>query len=182
MHRPGEEAVAVPPELLGVVHGRVGVLEQVVDVLAVLRVERDADAGGDRDLVAVDGERLVAKASRILRATRAADDASVTPGSTTANSSPPRRATVSLARTQAPRRCRHGLRAARRRRGGRRRSLTALKPSRSRNSSATMVALALRLRQGLLQAVAEQDAVGQPGERVVVRQPLELRLGPLDAR
>ena len=43
--------------VLGVVHRGVGVLEQRAAIVAVLREQRDADAGGDEDLVALDEER-----------------------------------------------------------------------------------------------------------------------------
>ena len=44
--------------MLGVGHGDVGVLDQLLDVLAVARVERDADAGGHGHVPAVDSHRL----------------------------------------------------------------------------------------------------------------------------
>ena len=52
-------------------------------------------------------------------------------------------------------------------------SLTVLKSSRSRNSTATLLAAP---RQGVRQPVAEEGPVGEPGERVVERLPLELVL------
>ena len=69
-------------------------------------------------------------------------------------------------------------------------SLTGLKPSRSMNIRTSRGALrprvggARRARQRLLEAVGEQDAVGQAGQRVAQRQPREPPLGALalDAR
>ena len=85
------------------------------------------------------------------------------------NSSPPNRATVSLGRS------------AWRRRGAAaassssptwwpRLSLTSLKRSRSRNRIAASESLAAEPRERVLEAVDEQHAVGQPGERVVQRR------------
>ena len=91
----------------------------------------------------------------------------------TANSSPPRRATESPSRTQptsrsatvfsssSPAACP-------------KRSLTDLKPSRSRNSTAICVLLPARPGDRLLDPVEEERAVGQPGERVVPGQPAHL--------
>ena len=50
--QPGVVLAAV----LGVVHGGVGEFEQRIAVVAVFREQRDADAGGDEDLVAFDDE------------------------------------------------------------------------------------------------------------------------------
>ena len=47
-----KKLVIVAPAFLGVVHGRVGMLDQGFDVAAVLRKHADADAGGHMQLVA----------------------------------------------------------------------------------------------------------------------------------
>ena len=65
---------------------------------AVVRRERDADAGADDDLVAVD---LVGRADHLdepARRARATASLGPVPTCTMANSSPPSRATVSLSR------------------------------------------------------------------------------------
>ncbi|MCY1276714.1 hypothetical protein D9M70_253820 [compost metagenome] len=51
------ELVVVLAHFLGVVHRRVGVLHQLVQLGAVLRRQRHADAGGDEELAAFQGER-----------------------------------------------------------------------------------------------------------------------------
>ncbi len=56
-HLRREEAVAVAAVLLGVVHRRVRVADQVDDVVGVARAQRDADAAGDVELVLVELER-----------------------------------------------------------------------------------------------------------------------------
>ena len=53
-----EEAVDAAPLALGAVQGEVGVLEQLVGIGAVAGRHGDADAGADRDLMAVDVEGL----------------------------------------------------------------------------------------------------------------------------
>ena len=56
-HLRREEAVAVAAVLLGVVHRRVRVADQVDDVVGVARAQGDADAAGDVELVLVQLER-----------------------------------------------------------------------------------------------------------------------------
>jgi serine/threonine-protein kinase len=56
-HLAREEAVAVAAVLLGVVHRRVRVADQVDDVVGIPRAQRDADAAGDVQLVLVELER-----------------------------------------------------------------------------------------------------------------------------
>ena len=53
----GEEAHGVAPRVLRLVHGVVGVLEQLLHVGRVVRVVADADGGRDVDLVAADLHR-----------------------------------------------------------------------------------------------------------------------------
>ena len=55
-------------------------------------------------------------------------------------------------------------------------SLTTLKLSRSRNSTPTERKSRSRVGQRALQAVGEQRPVGEPGQRIVKRQVLELHL------
>ena len=50
--------VTIAPEILGLVHGGIRVLHQGHDVVAVFRVDADADAGGDQVLVLLQPERL----------------------------------------------------------------------------------------------------------------------------
>ena len=53
-----EEAVDAAPVRLGAIERHVGVLQQLVGVVAVARRDGDADAGADHHLVAVDVEGL----------------------------------------------------------------------------------------------------------------------------
>ena len=57
VHLRGVEGEGVAAVLLGVVHGRVGVADDVDDVFRVARAEGDADAGRQEDLVLVQLER-----------------------------------------------------------------------------------------------------------------------------
>ena len=57
VHLRGVEGEGVAAVLLGVVHGRIGVADQVDDVLGVARAEGDADARGQEHLVLVELER-----------------------------------------------------------------------------------------------------------------------------
>ena len=86
-------------ELLGRVHGDVGVAQQVLGLGAVPRRERDADAGLDVEDDAVDVERAGAAPRAAARRPGGPRATPSTVGSRTANSSPPRRATVSPSRS-----------------------------------------------------------------------------------
>ena len=94
-----------------------------------------------------------------------------------ANSSPPSRATVSALRAQARNRSAAAM-SSRSPSAWPRLSFTVLKSSRSRNSTVTGVPAALRQRQRVAHPVAEQRAVGEPGERIVERLVDELLLQP----
>ena len=119
--------------------------------------------------------RLSPRALRILLATRRALTR-LDFGSITANSSPPRRATVSVSRTAC----------CSRREITRRTSspalwpnvsLMPLKESRSRTSSAGGSLAPGRLRKGVAQDRVERRPVGKLGQRVGQRHPFELDLG-----
>ena len=93
----------------------------------------------------------------------------VTFSRTSTNSSPPQRATVSLGRTAPQDPPRRPPAARGRRRSWPCSSLISLKPSRSMNSTAIRSSVRRDGGQRMLEAVLEQRAVGQPGERVVER-------------
>ena len=57
VHLRGVEGEGIAAVLLGVVHRRIGVADQVDDVLRIARAEGDADAGGEEHLVLVQLER-----------------------------------------------------------------------------------------------------------------------------
>src|SRR5256884_9763424 len=57
VHGLGEEFVILPSFLLGGIHRRIGVLEQGLDVAAVVGKHRDAYARGSEDFMALDPER-----------------------------------------------------------------------------------------------------------------------------
>ncbi|MNU91309.1 hypothetical protein D3C71_811920 [compost metagenome] len=58
LHRRGEERIAVPAKLLGVVHGHVGMRHQLALVAGIVGIQRDAEAGTHLQLGGVDQERL----------------------------------------------------------------------------------------------------------------------------
>ena len=64
LHLGGEEAEGIAPIQLGAVHGHVGRLGQRVEVVSVLRKQRNAHRRGHRELVVVD---LVRLARRLLQ-------------------------------------------------------------------------------------------------------------------
>ena len=93
-----------------------------------------------------------------------------------ANSSPLRRATVSPSRTHPRSRCATTC-SSRSPAGWPRVSLTSLKWSRSRHRTASQPPWRLQAPHLVLQPLAEQDAVRQAAERVVVRHVGDLSLG-----
>jgi hypothetical protein len=87
-----DAAIAAPE--LGLIERDVGVLEQVQRVGVRVGMERRAQAGADREALAGMGDRALEQAARISMG-RNRSSAPFRPRSTTANSSPPSRATVS---------------------------------------------------------------------------------------
>src|SRR5690606_2401064 len=65
--RAGVAFAAVAALGLGLVHRRVGILDQGGDIRAVLGVEADADAGADEKLVVVQREGRVQGVEQLLR-------------------------------------------------------------------------------------------------------------------
>nr|AAP22952.1 hypothetical protein 1 [Rhizobium arachis] len=61
LHRWGEERIAVPPGFLGVVHRSVGVCHQLALVAGVIRVQGDAQAGADLQLGCIQQERFASR-------------------------------------------------------------------------------------------------------------------------
>ncbi len=58
-----EEAIGPPPVGLGFIHRQIGILEQVIQIGAVLRCHRDADAGvGGQEMA----EALIGFADRVI--------------------------------------------------------------------------------------------------------------------
>ena len=136
----------------------------------------DADAGAERELAAGDRRRArrAARAAgarprrlRLARRRRAS----------TANSSPPRRASVSLGRVISAKRCATS-RSSWSPASWPRLSLTCLNPSRSTSSTASGSRERGRPGERLVEAIAEQRAVREPGEAVVERLVGELLLEP----
>ena len=125
------------PPSLAVVHGHVGVAQQLLRVRACVPARGDADAEADVEqlLAGVDRED-----ERLQRALGELDGAALDVDgrrTRTANSSPPRRATTSVVRDAAHAAGRRRRAAARRRPRGPSVSLTPLKSSRSMNITAT---------------------------------------------
>jgi hypothetical protein len=99
-----EQRVAGPAARLGLVHGGVGVAEQLLRTVPQGDTGGDADAGGDEDRLPGQLERCLEPVS-IRLATATASCAPPMSGSSTVNSSPPRRASVSPSRRQPASRC-----------------------------------------------------------------------------
>ena len=68
------ELVAVSSRLFGLVQSTVGVLQQRLRIAAVLRVEGDADAGGDVEFMVIDGDRLGDRPKDLARHCRHVSD------------------------------------------------------------------------------------------------------------
>ena len=100
----GHVALDAGPALLGLVHGDVGALHEHVDVLAVLGVGGDADAGAELQAHAGHVEVRGDGAPHAPRRPRRRRPGVSTERSRIANSSPPRRATVSSSRSRLDRR------------------------------------------------------------------------------
>ena len=64
------ERIGVAAVLLGVVHRRIGVADQIDDVLGVAMAERDADAHGKEQLLLVDVEGLAGRVQHRARQLR----------------------------------------------------------------------------------------------------------------
>ena len=96
-----EEPVSPAAGSLGRVKRHVAGPEQELGIVAVVRSERDADAGADADMLAVDFVGLRKDLQRAAWPTPPAARSSKCWGSRTANSSPPRRATRLPARSVA---------------------------------------------------------------------------------
>ena len=165
--------------VLGAVHRGVGVADQVLGRLEAVARERDADA------------RLQERLAVLRRGTARRTVVEQALGDRRARPRRRRcpRTAASTRRRRSARACRTGAGRELRRMAtstSRRspaswpsESLTTLKRSRSRNSTATPRVAPARAPQRLAEAVEEQRAVGQAGERVVQRAVGELELGAL---
>ena len=170
MHAVIEDRAAAAPVALGVVHGDVGVAQQLVGSDDPVEVVGDADAGAT----------ILARAARTRPARRSPrTGACRSPApvrlrrrrrGATVNSSPPRRARR-VARAQHAARMRRATSTSRRSPAvWLRLSLTSLKRSRSMNSTAQPSRGSRSPRRSALgEAIHEQRAVGQAGEAVVQR-------------
>ena len=163
------------PVALGAVQRQIGIAHQLIGGVSVRQPHGDADAGANDDLVAVD---LVGLAHDVDDAARQhgrrRPGCSIAP-CTMANSSPPMRATISVSRTSVRRRsvtAFSSLSPA----GWPSVSLTCLKWSRSSRCDGDHLAT-LGARQGVLEPLVEQHAIGQSGQRIVQRHVHDLGLG-----
>ena len=151
---------------------------QLGRVLGPQTVERDPDAGPYLDLAILDHDGLAERGDDPVGDLARFLDARPVSSIRTANSSPPKRAAVSPPRRQSVRR----LATATRRLSPAawpRLSLTSLKSSRSRKSTARRGLGPGRPVEGVLETVPEQGPVGQPAQRVVEGLVLELLLQAL---
>ena len=140
--------------------------------------EGDPDADADDDRAAVELDRSPQLGGQPLGRVATASSTPWTRSSRIVNSSPPWRAAMSPARIVAARRWATSTR----RRSPARwpsESLTTLKSSRSRNRTATLRPRRRPAGQGALEVLAEEDPVGEPGQRIVEGVVEELRLEPL---
>ena len=170
-----EELVAAAPGLLGGVHRDVRVADQIVARAAAAGVSDDADARAERELVVCDRDRI-GRGAR-AGAPRPIATCALGASSRSANSSPPSRASVSPARMASPNRRGHlleepvaGVMAEP--------VVDLLEPVQVDEQHAHRQAGALRPREGLVEAIAEQRAVGEIREPVVERLPGQLLLEP----
>jgi hypothetical protein len=149
--------------------------QQVFGVGAVGRVEADSDGGGHLHFVGAEAQVLRSDA-RIFSATSPAASAEARSRSTTTNSSPPWRETVSPSR-------RHSV--MRLRRLAQQpvadvvpeRVVHVLEAVQVEEEHRHAQAVAVRVGDGLLEAVLQQRAIGQARERVVLREVRDALLG-----
>ena len=136
----------------------------------------DPDAGADHRFGAVDDEsapRVLRECDRTAIARRAVVRTSLT---STANSSPPRRATRSVSRTQ-PRRRSAQSTSTRSPAAWPRLSLISLNRSRSMHSTAARSIVPLPAQTGRRPGAREDEAVGQSGEWIMPGEKLDLAQG-----
>ena len=160
LHGRLEDLETVLAVLLGRVHGQVGAAPSAAARrTAPGSLKRDADAGTDVGLAAGQVERLAQPSEDPLGDRHGPRRRCVTPGSSTANSSPPRRAAVSWSRRQARIRSAAPASSASPAEWPSE-SLTILKRSRSIRSTAAPASGGQRL----LEVGQEQRTAVQPGE------------------
>ena len=95
-----EESIDPPSVLLGAIKRHIGILHQAIGVVAVIGRNRNTDAGADDDLMAFDIKGFTHRLDKPRRE-RGRVYGLLSPTCTIANSSPPSRATKSIARTHA---------------------------------------------------------------------------------
>ena len=178
LHVGVEEAAGAAALRLRLVEREVGLLDEIVDALAVDRAEGAADRDADPDLGLVDmiglGDRGDERSARVSTMRRLC--ASLM---TMANSSPPIRPTWPNGPTSLTSRW-ETLFSTASPLGWPNVSLTGLKPSRSRNMIAQGASPPERARQGLAEQLAHAAAIGQAREHVHVGEVGEPLLGLAD--
>ena len=164
LHLRVEEAQGVAAGFLGLIHGDVGLLQQLLYRLLVIAEQGGTDAGGAVVFVRGKLVRLVERSENFLadgfRLCRRFKGCSLRSSSITTNSSPPRRATVSPSRTQDSRRCATCC-SSKSPMSWPRVSLRVLKLSRSMNSSAPSRPLRALEANACLKPVHQQPPIGQ---------------------
>ena len=177
VHLGGEEAAAVAPVGLRPVHRELGVLEQAIGRLAVGREQRDPDAGAGVELLAVEHERLAEAvdqtAGQRARLLGVADVGLQDHELVAAE--PADRVGLAQAGMQAlGRRLEQQIAA-----GQAEGVVDALEAVEVEQQHRGDAVGAPRPRERMVEVVAEQRPIGQPGQRVVPRLVAHLRLGPL---
>ena len=182
-HRVGAVRLAAGVDLeraaalaLGLVHGDVGLADQAVEVVALGRIEHDADARADVDLVLVDAQRLdqgildlACDGLGLLGPGQALDD-----DRELVAAGPRDRVGVAQVRGEALRDALQHLVAG----GVAERVVDLLEAVKVEEQQPEVAAAAPRAQHRLVQPVAEQRPVGQARERVVLRQERQLVLLP----
>src|SRR5882672_11361823 len=168
------EAHGAAARVLGVVHGGVGLLEQLGEVAPVARVERDADRGADGERAALDSERpaedreqpLAERRRLLARLEAVPQQREVVAAQARERVLAPQRVLQSFG---------HGAQQ-RVARGVAERVVDQLEAVEIDREQRELRAAARRGEDRLRGALGEQRAVGEPGERIAPRELLDARL------
>ena len=181
LHLDVEQAAAIAPFRLGAVEREIGILQQLVRVVAVLRGERHADAGADGELVARKlvglahgGEQAIREGQRrfalvVAGALQDRELVAAEPrhqiGLARAADEPLRGLLQQCVADRMAERVVHRL------------ELIEVE-----DEHVEPLAVPVQARERLLDRLEEQHAVGEAGQRVMMRHVIDLRLGLLALR
>ena len=176
-HGLGEEVQLVAPGILGAVHGQVGEPQQGVDVAPVLGIGGDADAGGDKQLPTLDFKGFGQARQQLARGglqgqtvPRVLDQhgefVPAQPGHGVARPGQRPQALGHLAQQLVAHRVAVGV-------------VDLLEVVQIDEQQRQLTPNPLSLGDGMAEAVHEQEAVGQPGQHIEVRQMVDALLRQL---